>query len=181
MQRINPIQIDSTDAATRQLLESVAAKMGKVPNLISTMAHSVPATNAYLGFSQSLSKGSLSPRLREKISLAVGQANDCNYCVAAHTALGQRLGMSESETRDARLALADDEKERAALVFSQAIINQKGSISDDDMAYVREAGYTDGEVVEIVANVAINIFTNYFNHIANTEVDFPMAQKLTTA
>ena len=49
------------------------------------------------------------------------------------------------------------------------------------MAQVRNAGYTDGEVVEIVANVAINIFTNYFNHIANTEVDFPMAQKLTTA
>ena len=98
MQRINPIQIDSTDAVTRQLLEFVAAKMGTVPNLIATMAHSVPATNAYLGCSQSLSKGSLSPRLREKISLAVGQANDCAYCVAAHTALGQRLGMSESET-----------------------------------------------------------------------------------
>ena len=89
--------------------------------------------------------------------------------------------MSESETRDARLAVADDEKERAALIFSQAVINQKGAITDGDMAEVRDAGYTDGELVEIVANVAINIFTNYFNHIANTEVDFPMAQKLTTA
>ena len=99
MQRINPIQADSADAATRELLKSVATKMGSVPNLIATMAHSVPVTNAYLGFSQSLSRGSLSSRLREKISLAVGQANDCEYCVAAHTAAGSRLGMSESETR----------------------------------------------------------------------------------
>jgi uncharacterized peroxidase-related enzyme len=181
MQRINPIQADSADAATRELLKSVATKMGNVPNLIATMAHSVPVTNAYLGFSQSLSRGSLSSRLREKISLAVGQANDCEYCVAAHTAVGLRLGMSESETRAARLTQAEDEKERAALVFSQAIVNQKGSMSDEDFAQVREAGYTDGEVVEIVANVAINIFTNYFNHIARTEVDFPEVQKLTTA
>ncbi len=180
MQRINAIQTHTADAATRLLLESVATKMGKVPNIIATMANSVPATNAYLGFSQSLSKGSLSSRLREKISLTVGQANDCEYCVAAHTAVGQKLGMSETETRDARLAHAVDEKERAALVFCQAIVNQKGSLSDDDVAQVREAGYTDGELVEIVANVAMNIFTNYFNHIAKTEVDFPEVQKLTT-
>ena len=88
--------------------------------------------------------------------------------------------MTETETRDARLAKADDEKERAALIFSQAIVNQKGSVSDDDVAEVRGAGYTDAEVVEIVANVAMNIFTNYFNHIAKTEVDFPEVQKLTT-
>lgn len=181
MQRIPAIQQNMADPETGKLLDAVSKKMGMVPNLVATLANSLPAANAYLGFSQALSSGALSARLREKISLVVGEANQCDYCVSAHSMIGKKLGMSESETLDARQAQAHDDKERAALEFSQAIVEQRGMVSDEDLGRVRAAGFADREIVEIVANVALNIFTNYFNHVAETIVDFPKAPSLTTA
>lgn len=175
MQRINALSIESANGPTKQVFESVAKQMGIVPNIIATMANSIPATNAFLGFDQSLSKGSLSSRLREKIALAVGESNQCDYCLAAHTAVGKGLGMTNSETLDARAGQSSDAKERAALAFSRKIVAERGAVADEDIAQVRSAGYNDSEIVEIVANVVLNIFTNYFNHVANTEVDFPAA------
>ena len=137
--------------------------------------------NAYLGFSQSLSTGSLPARLREQLALVVGETNACEYCVAAHTALGKGAGLSEGETCDARRAVAADDKERAALGFARTIVTDRGNLADDDVEAVREAGYTEGEIAEIVAHVALNIFTNYFNHVAGTEVDFPIAPELAVA
>lgn len=181
MPRIQPVNKDNADPATANLLGTVKKKLGIVPNIIATMANSTAVANAYLGFSQSLSGGSLPARLREQIALVVGETNNCGYCVAAHTALGKGAGLTEAETCDARRAQAKDEKEEAALVFAQKVVSERGWISDEDVQHVRQAGYTDGEIGEIVANVALNIFTNYFNHVAGTEVDFPAAPELTTA
>lgn len=175
MPRIQPVKTNNTDAKTTQLLAGVAKKMGTVPNLIATMANSPTVANAYLGFSQSLSSGSLTPRLREQIALVVGEANSCSYCVAAHTALGRVAGLSDEESVAARRGVPNDEKERAAIEFARAIVREQGFVSDDELHSVRKAAYNDGEIAEIVANVALNIFTNYFNHVAETEVDFPMA------
>lgn len=181
MPRLNPVNQDTADAATAKLLTNVEKKMGAVPNLIATMANSQSVASAYLGFSQSLAGGSLAPQLREQIALIVGETNGCDYCVAAHTALGKGAGLSEQETSDARRAIARGEKESAALEFARKIVTERGFVSDADFQQVRDAGYTDGEIAEIVANVALNIFTNYFNHVAETEVDFPVAPKLTAA
>lgn len=181
MPRIQPVNKDNADPATANLLGTVKKKLGIVPNIIATMANSTAVANAYLGFSQSLSGGSLPARLREQIALVVGETNNCDYCVAAHTALGKGAGLTEAETCDARRAQAKDEKEEAALVFAQKVVSERGWVSDEDVQRVRQAGYTDGEIGEIVANVALNIFTNYFNHVAGTEVDFPAAPELTTA
>lgn len=178
MPRLQPVNLETADSATTTLLETVNKKMGMVPNLISTMANSTAVANAYLGFSQSLATGSLAPRLREQISLVVGEANSCEYCLAAHTALGKGAGLSEKETCDARRALADDDKESAALEFARKLVRDRGMVSDTDVQRVRQAGYTDGEIAELVANVALNIFTNYFNHVAETEVDFPGVPEL---
>lgn len=181
MPRIQPVNKDNADPATTNLLGTVKKKLGVVPNIIATMANSTAVANAYLGFSQSLSGGSLPARLREQIALVVGETNNCGYCVAAHTALGKGTGLTEAETCDARRAQAKDEKEHVALVFAQKVVSERGWVSDEDVQHVRQAGYTDGEIGEIVANVALNIFTNYFNHVAGTEVDFPAAPELTTA
>lgn len=181
MPRIQPVDQNTTDAATAELLGSVKKKLGMVPNIVATMANSPAVANAYLGFSQSLSTGSLPARLREQIALVVGETNDCGYCVAAHTALGKRAGLSEQETCDARRAVASDDKENVALEFARKIVSDRGHVSDVDVQQVRQAGYTDGEIAEIVANVALNIFTNYFNHVAETEVDFPAAPELAAA
>jgi uncharacterized peroxidase-related enzyme len=152
--------------------------MGTVPNLIATMARSPAVARAYLGFAQALSGGTLPRRVREQIALVVGEANACGYCVAAHTASGKRVGLTEEETKDARRAASDDEKEQAAPVFARKVVQDRGVVADADVEQLRQAGYTDGEMGEIVANVALNIFTNYFNHVAATEVDFPAAPDL---
>ena len=181
MPRIQPVDRNSADAATTELLGSVKKKLGAVPNIVATMANSPAVANAYLEFSQSLSTGSLSARLREQIALVVGESNGCGYCVAAHTTLGKRAGLTEQETCDARRAVASDNKESVALEFARKIISDRGNVSDVDFQHVRQAGYTDGEIAEIVANVALNIFTNYFNHVAETEVDFPAPPELAAA
>ncbi|MFI4873863.1 MAG: carboxymuconolactone decarboxylase family protein, partial [Blastopirellula sp. JB062] len=134
-----------------------------------------------LGFSQSLSSGRLPARLREKIALVVGETNHCDYCLAAHTLLGKGAGLSADDTLDARRGRSSDEQEQAALQFAQTIVNERGWVSDDAVLAVRQAGYDDGQIAEIVANVALNLFTNYFNHVAGTEIDFPAAPELTVA
>lgn len=181
MPRLQPVNRDTAPPATAELLAGVQKKMGGVPNIIATMAQSTAVANAYLGFSQALASGSLSARLREQIALVVGEFNGCDYCVSAHTALGKKAGLSEQETCDARRATAADEKESLALQFARQIVSSRGVVADEDFERVRQAGYTDGEIAEIVANVALNIFTNYFNHVAGTEVDFPVAPELAAA
>lgn len=181
MPRIEPVSREGADAATVQLLDGVKKKMGMVPNLIATMAHSTATANAYLGFSQALSTGTLPARLREQIALVVGETNSCDYCLAAHTALGKRAGLSEQETFAAREATAEDAKERVALEFARDVVAERGVLPDERLQALREAGYTEGQITEIIANVALNIFTNYFNHLSGTTVDFPEAPALSRA
>ena len=178
MPRIKPVDRNTADPATVELLNSVRRSMGAVPNLIATMAHSPAVAKAYLGFAQALSGGSLPRRLREQIALVVGEANACTYCVAAHTALGRRAGLTEEETKEAQRASSQDGKEQAALAFARKVVQDRGVVADEDVERLRRAGYTDGEVGELVANVALNLFTNYFNHVAATELDFPAAPDL---
>lgn len=181
MQRIQQVQKDNADNATLQLLNGVEQKMGMVPNLISTMANSTAVANAYLGFSQNLSSGTLPARVREQIALVVGEANSCGYCVAAHTVMGKLAGLSKEETVEARKGLASSRAEQAAIEFAGKIVEKRGLVSDEDLREVRDAGYDEGQIGEIVANVALNTFTNYFNHVAGTEVDFPAAPELVGA
>jgi AhpD family alkylhydroperoxidase len=145
------------------------------------MSHSSSVAKAYLGFSQALSTGTLPPRLREQLALVVGETNGCEYCLAAHTALGKRAGLTEEETCDARRATSQNEKEHLALAFARKIVQNRGVVDDADVEQLRQARYTDGEIAEIVANVALNIFTNYFNQVAGTELDFPAAPSLLAA
>ena len=181
MVRIHPVNEQTAPRPTAQLLNTVRKKLGSVPNLIATMASSPAVAQAYLSFSQALASGSLSARLREQIALTVGQANECDYCLAAHTALGKGAGLTEKETCDARQATSHNERERIVLQFAQKMVKVRGLVADADVESLRESGYTDGEVSEIVANVSLNIFTNYFNHVAGTEVDFPAAPALCAA
>ncbi len=178
MSRIQPVRTETADPKTAELLGGVKKKLGMVPNLISTMAQSTAVASAYLGFSQSLAGGSLPARLREQISLTVGQANECDYCVAAHFALGKNAGLNATELQQARQGTSTDDKAKAALVFASKLVRDRGRVTDADLDQVRQAGFNDGEINEIVANVALNIFTNYFNHVAQTEIDFPAAPKL---
>ena len=173
MIRIQPVDKNTAAVATNDLLRLVKKKMGSVPNLISTMANSLAVAKAYLGFNQALSSGSLSLRLREQIAILVAELNSCEYCLAAHATFGKEVGLDAQEIHAARSGAAHSTKEQIALEFVKKIVQNRGSVPDEALFQVRAAGYTDAEIVEIIANVALNIFTNYFNLVAGTEVDFP--------
>jgi uncharacterized peroxidase-related enzyme len=173
MPRIQPIQPADATGKAKKLLDGVQAKLGMTPNLMTTLATAPAALEAYLNFGAALSTGVLNAKFREQIALAVAQANSCEYCLSAHTAIGKMTGLTAEEIEKSREARATDAQRDAGLRFAQSVVVQRGEVSDAALAQVREAGYSDGEITEIVANVAVNIFTNYFNHVAQTEVDFP--------
>ncbi len=181
MPRIQPINAQTADAPAASLLENVRKQMGSVPNLISTMANSPAVAKAYLGMSGALAGGGLPTPLREQLALTVGEANGCDYCLAAHTMLGKAAGLTDEAALDARRASADEPKAQAALTLARQIMETRGHVSDDDLQAARDAGLTDGDIAEVVAHVALNIFTNYFNHVAQTQVDFPAAPALAAA
>ena len=181
MNRITTIDPLTATGPTAQLFAGIKAKLGVVPNLMRTFAHSPAALEAYLGFSGTLAKGVLPAAVREQLALTVGQANECEYCLSAHTLLGKGAGLNPDAILAARRAEAADAKVAALLQFARAVVDARGQVSDDQVAAVRAAGATDAEIVEVVAHVAANILTNYMNLVARTVVDFPRAQPLPAA
>ncbi|MBL8187418.1 MAG: carboxymuconolactone decarboxylase family protein [Acidobacteria bacterium] len=173
MPRLNAIDPKEATGKAKELLDGVKTKIGMVPNLMRTFANSPAALEGYLNFSGALSGGLLSAKLREQIALTVADANNCEYCLSAHTAIGKMVGLNENELVASRRAGSSDAKIEAALKFAHQIVIKRGEVTDSEVQAVRVAGYNDGEITEIIANVALNIFTNYFNHVAQTVVDFP--------
>lgn len=179
MSRIATIDRQNPPAAVAPQLGAVKAKLGMVPNLFATFANSPVALNAYLALSESVSHGgSLSAKDRERIALAVGQVNGCDYCLSAHTLMGQKAGLSADEVLAARRGEAGDERAQAIIALARAIVARRGLIDDADLAAARNAGLNDGTVLEVLAVVVVNLFTNYANHIAATDIDFPKAPAL---
>lgn len=176
--RIQPVTTNDACPKQRELLDQVKKSVGVVPNLIGTLAHSPAAAKAYLAFSQSLAGGWLDSPLRERLALAVGENNQCRYCVSAHAMLGSKAGLSVSEIDAARRGTSTDSKVAAALRFATRVLETHGRINQDDWETVTQAGYNEAEVIEIVAHVALNFFTNTLNHVAGTEIDFPPAPEL---
>ena len=171
MARIQPNQNPSTEV--QEKLDGVKAKLGSVPNIFQTFAHSPAVLDFYLQGSGALSGTSISAELRESIALTVAGLNGCDYCASAHTVIGKGAGLSDDEAGNNLHARSADTKTQAALDFVTKLVENRANVTDADVQAVKDAGYTDGEVLEIVAVVAFNIFTNYFNHVADTDVDFP--------
>jgi len=173
MPRLTVVDPATAEPRTRALLDKVERALGVTPNMMKAMASSPAVLDAYLSFSGALSKGRLPAAVQEQIALVTAVANECGYCLAAHTVLGAKAGVSEEDLVSGRHARAADPKVEAALRFTLAVISTKGFVADADLAAVRAAGYDDGEIGEIVAAVALNTFTNYFNSVGETQLDFP--------
>ena len=137
------------------------------------LALSEPAIKAYAETEQALANGNLTTKQREQIALAVAEINDSDYCLAAHSATAKNSGLSEQEILDARRATAPDLKARAMLRFTQLVTLQRGDIKPEVLSAIFKAGFSQPEVTEIIANIALNIFTNYLNTAFRTEVDPP--------
>lgn len=173
MPRLTAIETSGAEPQAKALLEGVQKKMGMTPNMLRAMANAPAVLEAYLGFSGALAKSSLSPKLREQIALTVSELNECRYCLSAHTAMGRMVGLSDEDVADSRRGASPDRKTEAVLQFARKVVTERGWVNDEDVALIRAAGASDGEIAEIVATVSFNIFTNYFDHVAKPEVDFP--------
>ncbi|MCC9600203.1 carboxymuconolactone decarboxylase family protein [Stieleria sp. JC731] len=181
MSRIAQVSPEQATDSVRPLYDAVNKKLGLIPNMVKVMGNSSATLSSYLQFSGQLAAGVLTAKQRELIALAVGQANECSYCLAAHSALGKHAGLSSEQIADARRGSAVDSKDDALVRFAKAIVQVKGFVSDADIEDIRSHGFGDDAITEIVANVALNLFTNYFNHVADTVVDFPAAPELAVA
>ncbi|MBX9579020.1 MAG: peroxidase-related enzyme [Gemmataceae bacterium] len=178
MSRLTQIAPESATGKAKELLDAVKGKLGLVPNMTRAMANAPAALNGYLQLSGSLAQGALPAKTREQIALAVAQANGCDYCLAAHTALGKMAGLTADQIRDSRRGTVVEPKADALVRFARAVVDTKGRVSGADLQTVREAGHDDGAIAEVVAHVALNVLTNYFNHVADTDIDFPKAEPL---
>jgi uncharacterized peroxidase-related enzyme len=174
-----PASIEASPAASQPLLKAVEQQLKVVPNLFRVVGNSPAALEGYLGLSGALAKGSLPAQTRERIALAVAEANGCNYCLSAHTYLGKNLAkLDDAEITANRRGGSNDPKADAAVRFAVKVVRERGHVAATDVEAVRSAGYDDAQIVEIVQHVALNTWTNYINEVAGTEIDFPVAAPL---
>ena len=173
MPRIQAVDLTTADAGVKTTLAAVQAKIGMTPNLFKIFARSPAVLNGFLGFSDALTHGVLTAKQREIIALAIAQANACHYCLSAHTLMGKGAGLSTDGISKARDGHAETAIDDAVAVFARKVADKRGQVDDADIAAARKAGFSDAHVVEVIANVAINILTNYTNNVALTDIDFP--------
>lgn len=181
MARIPAIDPTTATGSVKPLLNAVESALGVVPNMARGLGNSPAALKGYLELNKALAGGSLGAPLREQIALTVAEANGCDYCLAAHTALGKAAGLNDDDVRAARQGIASDSRSAAALRLATVLVEGRGLVSNAQLHHVRAAGLSEAEITEIVAEVALNILTNYFNILADTEVDFPPVEPLDQA
>jgi uncharacterized peroxidase-related enzyme len=178
MARLPIIDPEKSTGKTHELLTAVQKKLGLVPNMTRVMVNSPAVLAAYIGFSSALDGGSLNAKIRESIALGTAEANQCDYCLSAHSTIGELVGLNEAEILESRRAQATDAKPAAALRFSRALVEKRGAVSEADLEAARKGGLANGEIAEVVALTALNIFTNYFNTAFQVDLDFPVVKPL---
>jgi uncharacterized peroxidase-related enzyme len=178
MSRIpTPATIDAAPAAAQPHLTALKAKLGIAPNMYRLVANSPAALDGLLSLSGALGKGALSAATGERIALAVANVNGCDYCNSAHSYIATNmLKLSEDEVIRNREGRSGDAKADAAVTLARKVSVARGAVPAADLDAARAAGLSDAELVEIVAHVALNSFTNYINEVFDTEIDFPAAK-----
>jgi uncharacterized peroxidase-related enzyme len=173
MNRVPLIDRNATSPDRKVLLDSVHAAFGTTPNMFRAVANSPAALKSMWSAFGALGGGVIAPKLGEQIAVAVADRNACGYCLAAHTALGRKAGASAEEMQHAQAGESVDLKTQAALHFALKLVNDRGHVGDADVRALREVGFGDEDIVEILAHVALNLFTNYVNVAFDVPVDFP--------
>jgi uncharacterized peroxidase-related enzyme len=178
MSRIpTPATVGDAPEKSQPLLNAVNAQLGSVPNMFRLVATSPAALEGYLGMSGALGKGALPAATRERIALAVAEVNGCNYCLSAHTYLGKALAhLDDAEITANRSGASNDPKADAAVRFAALVARERGHVAEGALSAVKAAGYSDAQVIEIVQHVALNTWTNYFNEVFRTDIDFPVIE-----
>ena len=181
MPRIQPLSDDQAEGQAAELFSAIKSKVGKVPNLYRTLGQAPSVLAGLLQLGEALDGGSLTAPVKEQIALRVANRNSCEYCETAHTAIGKMVGLTEEQTINARQGNANDDKAQAILQLVDAILEREGFVTDEQLSAAHDAGLTDAEILEVTGQVIKNFFTNFVNHIAQTEVDFPKIPELQEA
>jgi uncharacterized peroxidase-related enzyme len=181
MSRIPLPTRDTAPAASQPVLGQIHAAFGTVPNMFKAAANSPAALNfLWAGFG-ALGGGTLPAKLNEQVAVAIADRNACDYCLSAHTALGRKAGASADEMRAAQAGRSDDPRTAAALAFALKLVEARGAVSAADVQALQAAGFDAGQVVELIAHVALNVFTNTINVALDVPVDFPLVKLRTAA
>ena len=173
MSRLPLVDPAATTPERKAMLDDIHGAFGATPNMFRAVANSPAALRMMWGAFGALGGGTLSPKLGEQIAVAIADRNRCEYCLAAHTVLGRKAGASAEEMSRAQAGESGDPKTAAALAFALKVVEGRGQVADADVQRLRDNGYGDEQVMEILAHVALNIFTNYTNVAFGVPVDFP--------
>ena len=173
MSRVQLIDSSNTTPNRQALLEQVHKAFGATPNMFKAVANSPAALKSMWGSFGALGSGVLGAKLGEQIAVAIADRNRCEYCLAAHTVLGKGAGATAEEMSAAQAGQSADPKTAAALTFALKVVSNRAQVNNEDVAQLRSAGFDDEHIVEILAHVALNIFTNYVNVAFDVPVDFP--------
>ena len=176
MPRITPLDPQSAQGDAKQMLDQVQQKLGGTPNMLRAMAQSPATLRSYLTLSEAVGTGELGSKLREQLALAIAGANACGYCASAHAVIGKGAGVSEAEIPLNLRGESADAKTQAAITLARAIVEKRGFVADEDVTAFHAAGFGESALAEVIAVVALNTFTNYFNHISQVEIDFPKVE-----
>ena len=181
MSRLNHVEIADAQGETKELLETIQKQFGMVPNFMKVFANSPATLAGFLGLNSNLQRGELDAGTRERIALALAEENGCQYCVSAHTALGKQAGLDETQMLSARMGGTSEDKSDAAVKFARAVLDNSGDVTTSELQAVRDAGFSEGEVVEIIGLVGLNTLTNFFAKAARIDIDFPEVQLLSAS
>lgn len=178
MSRTRPLDKNKATPHVKEIFGQIESKLGKIPNIFLHLGNSEAALKGFMDLSDAAGRTSLDPRLREKIALTVGQTNNCNYCLSAHTAIAKGFGLQESDILEARQSHTADPKSQAILQFAKTVVEKRGLVDEKNISDLKAAGVDDKEITEIILVIMVNMFTNYFNHITDPVIDFPVAPEL---
>jgi uncharacterized peroxidase-related enzyme len=173
MPHITPFPHAEATGDRKALMDAVKSQFGAVINMFGTVAHSPAALKSMLGSFGALGEGRIGAALGEQIAVAIANRNGCEYCLSAHTVLGKNAGVSAAALEDARFGRSDNPRTRAAITFALAVVEKGAHVTDSDIGALRDAEFDDEAIVEIIAHVALNLFTNYVNVALDVDVDFP--------
>lgn len=173
MSRINVVSEDTATLKQRALLGAVQTKLGMVPNFLRVLANSPTALEGFLGLHAIAGNGELDAQTQERIALALAQANSCQYCVSAHTAIGRKAGLDAEEIKANRAGESNDTRAAAAVRFATSLAEHAGEVTNGELKAVRDAGYSDAEIVEIIAHVGLNTLSNIVGKASRVTIDFP--------
>jgi uncharacterized peroxidase-related enzyme len=176
MSRINVITADTANAEQQALLDAIQSQLGMVPNFLKVFANSPAALRAFLGLHGIAGEGSLDAATRERIALALAEQNGCQYCVSAHTAIGRKAGLNGDEIDANRAGTSQDAKAAVAVKFARSLVASKGEVATAELLEMRNAGYSESDIVEVITHVGMNFLTNILGKASRVEIDFPKVE-----